>query len=33
MPTRKERQILGSVIESCAARVEEDAPMSCSGRN
>jgi hypothetical protein len=31
VPARKERQTLGSVMESWVERVEEDAPMSCSG--
>lgn len=31
MPTRYDRQTLGSVMASCAAREEAPAPMSCSG--
>ena len=33
VPTRKERQTLGSVMESWACREEAPAPMSCSGRS
>jgi hypothetical protein len=32
VPARNERQTLGSVMESWAAREEAPAPMSCSGR-